>query len=562
MPAKTSPVPKRKRAAAKQPRPTIETEELFWADKLASEVIASEARLKRGVKEYRTEMGLGASGLPHVGNLSDAIRSYAVTLGLKDKGVPAVLIAFSDDRDGLRKVPAGFPNKLEGEIGKPVTEIDDPFGCHPSYGAHMSGLLLDALEQVGVKDYQFKSGAEAYGKGLLNEQIEKLLLNEGKVKHIIKQEVGQDLPSVWFPVCERCGRVYTTRVTRVIPEQHAVEYSCDLEFKGKNVNTGKDIIIKGCGLKDAQSYRDGHGKLAWKVEFAARWAALKISFEAYGKELIDSVRINDRICREILDWEPPVHTMYEHFLEKGGGKMSKSMGNVLTPQDWLRYGSPLSLRLLMLKRFAGARELGPGDIPVYMEEVDKLENVYRGDIQITNEKEMAHLRRLFEYVHFLKLPALPTLKVPYHTLVNMVQVFPVEPEKRFQIISESLANMGLAPKSLNKLQEEEMKKRIDYAANWIEAEGLQAKPANVKVVTKEEKKALQDVIKLLETKATGGEMQAKLFEIARANGLETRKLFGLIYQILLGSERGPRAGQLMEAIGKDKVAKMIERVLK
>jgi lysyl-tRNA synthetase class 1 len=559
--AKSAPK-KAKTKEASKPKPPMVAEELFWADRAAADVLAKEGTLKRGLKVFRTEMGIGASGIPHIGSLGDVIRNYAVALALKDKGVQAELIAYSDDRDGLRKVPQGFPNSLEKEIGKPVTEIADPFGCHPSYGAHVSGLLLDAVESLGVKDYRFQSGADAYGKGLLNQQVEKLLLNEAKVKRIVKEEVGQELPGVWFPVCERCGRVYTTRVTKVIPAQHAVEYACDLEFKGKNVNTGKEVLVKGCGLHDSISYWNGHGKLAWKCEFAARWAAQQISFEAYGKDIADSVRVNDRICREILGWEPPLHMVYEMFLEKGGKKISKSLGGVFTPQDWMRFGSPQSLRLLMLKRFSGTRELSPSDIPVYMDEVDKLEKTYRDEETIENEKELTHLKRLFEYVHFLKLPALPTLKVPYSTLVNMIQVFPVEPEKRFQIISESLANMGLAPKNLGKQQDEELRKRIEYAANWIEAEGLQAKPASVKVVTKEEKKALQDVVKMLNTKIDGGEMQAKLFEIARANSLETRKLFGLIYQILLGSERGPRAGQLMEAIGKDQVAKMIERVLK
>ena len=533
-------------------------EGIFWADKLAKEVADREARLKR-VKEYRTEMGLGASGLPHVGNLSDAIRSYAVTLGLKDLKLPAVLIAFSDDRDGLRKVPAGFSNSLEKELGKPVSEIPDPFGCHPSYGAHMTGLLMDAVEETGVKDYKFMSGAESYGKGLLNEQIEKILFNEGRIKEIIRQEVGQDIPTLWMPICEKCGRIYTTRVTKFLPDEKAVEYSCDKDFEAKNVNTGKKIIVKGCGFRGAQSYLNGHGKLAWKVEIGARWAALKVVFEAYGKELIDSMRINDIISREVLGWEPPVHAMYEHFTEKGGGKMSKSLGNVLTPQDWLRYGSPSSLRLLMLKRFTGARELGPEDIPTYMEEMDRLEKVYNGKEDVENEKELSHLKRLFEYAHFLDKPK-PSLGVPYHTLVSLVRMLPVEPEKKLKIISDSLADMGAIPKQLDARQAEELAKRIGYATAWVESEGLEAKPAKVKT-KKEEKAALQELLKLLKTKKTGGEIQAELFEIARRNEMKTGELFKLIYRIILGSERGPRAGPLMEAIGKEKVAKLIEQAL-
>ena len=191
-------------------------------------------------------------------------------------------------------------------------------------------------------------------KALLLNEIRTILANAKKVGEIVKEEVGQErytevLP--YFPICENCGRIYTTKAHKFEPKTDKVLYKCEgLEIRGK--------LIEGCGHQGEADITKGEGKLTWKSEFAARWKALDIRFEAYGKDIADSVRINDRICREVLCFEPPSHAKYEMFLDKGGKKISKSAGNVFTPQVWFQYGSPQSLLLLMLKRFVGTRTLG------------------------------------------------------------------------------------------------------------------------------------------------------------------------------------------------------------
>ncbi|UCF45429.1 MAG: lysine--tRNA ligase, partial [Candidatus Bathyarchaeota archaeon] len=336
-----------------------------WYDKMAQKVIKRERKLGRSLDKVRTEMGLGASGFPHIGSLGDAARSYAVTLALKELGFNSELVAFCDDKDGLRKVPAGLPKSLEEYLGFPVSNVPDPFGCHESYGRHMSSLLLEALEKCGIQ-YNYMSATEVYEKGLLREEIRTILLNAKKVGEIVKEEVGQErytevLP--FFPVCEKCGRIYTTKALEFFSKTDKILYACEgLEIRRK--------WIEGCGHKGEADISRGEGKLSWKGEFAARWKALDIRFEAYGKDIADSVRINDRICREVLCFEPPSHARYEMFLDKGGRKISKSAGNVFTPQVWFRYGSPQALLLLMLKRFVGTRTLDVSDIPSYMNELD------------------------------------------------------------------------------------------------------------------------------------------------------------------------------------------------
>ena len=173
-----------------------------WLDKVASEIVEREQKLGRNVDLLRVESGLGASGVPHIGNYSDAARAYGIKLALESMGRRAELIAFSDDMDGLRKVPAGLPKSLSKYIGFPVSSIPDPFGCHESYGNHMSGLLLDALDKTGVK-YRSVSGTRAYKEGLFNSQIDKILSNATRVGEIIKETMGQEkytevLP--YFPV--------------------------------------------------------------------------------------------------------------------------------------------------------------------------------------------------------------------------------------------------------------------------------------------------------------------------------------------------------------------------
>ena len=208
-----------------------------WYDKIAHQIITREMKLQRDTALIRTESGIGASGLPHIGSLADAARSYTVSLAIKEQGYNSELIAYSDDMDGLRKVPNGFPTQLEKYLGHPVTAIPDPFGnCHNSYGEHMSYLLMEALDKCRIQ-YRFISGTEVYKRGILNEHIEKILKNATQVGMIIQEEVGQDkfihtLP--YFPICSNCGRIYSTKAYKFLPKETKLLYNCEgMEIKGK-----------------------------------------------------------------------------------------------------------------------------------------------------------------------------------------------------------------------------------------------------------------------------------------------------------------------------------------
>jgi len=521
-----------------------------WYDKMAQKIISREQKRGRSLSRIRTEMGLGASGFPHIGSLGDAARSYAVTLALQEMGYHSELIAFCDDKDGLRKVPAGLPKSLEKYLSFPVSSIPDPFGCHESYGKHMSSLLLDALDKCGIQ-YTYMSAKEVYEKGLLLEEIRTILLNAKKVGEIVKEEVGQErytevLP--FFPVCEKCGRIYTTKALEFIPETDKVLYVCEgLEIRGR--------WISGCGHKGEADIRRGEGKLSWKGEFAARWRALDIRFEAYGKDIADSVRINDRICREILCFEPPAHAKYEMFLDKSGRKISKSAGNVFTPQVWFRYGSPQSLLLLMLKRFVGTRTLDVSDIPAYMNELDDLEDVYFGKKSVKDPKELAKLRGLYEYCWVMNPPGKPSVHVPYNLLTFLVKMAPKE--RLTEFVAEKLQSYGYLQK--NQTIDAELARRIEYALNWTrDFEEIKETTVSLK---NEERSAIADLLKALETEDDPDKIQNAIFNAAKNNGLKPGDFFKALYMILLGTPQGPRLGPYILAMGKQNVTAALQRTL-
>jgi len=424
-----------------------------WIDKLASELLEREKTLGRNLDLIRVESGLGASGIPHIGSLGDAVRAYGVKLALENLGYKSELIAYSDDLDGLRKVPEGLPDSLQEHIGKPVSLIPDPYGCHDSYGMHMSSILLDGLDKVGIK-YEFRRAVDTYKQGLLKDHIHTILQNSVKIGDKISELVGQEkyqkyLP--YFPVCAECNRLYTAEATEYISDEKKVKYKChDTEIGSK--------MIKGCGHEGEADITKDLGKLAWKVEFAARWSAFDIRFEAYGKDIMDSVKVNDWVSDEILKVPHPHHVKYEMFLDKGGKKISKSLGNVITAQKWLEYGNSKSILLLLYKRITGARELGFDDIPSLMNEYNEIEDTYFGRIKVDNQAKLTKLKGLYEYVNLLNPPKQSSIHINYRLLIELTKIFK---EDRNERVMKKLIDYGVI-----KNPETEVEKLIEIAGNY------------------------------------------------------------------------------------------------
>src|SRR5919108_3739978 len=489
-----------------------------WIDKVANALIKREKKLGRSLDLIRVESGLGASGIPHIGSMGDAVRAYGIALALQNFGFKSELIAYSDDMDGLRKIPHGLPDWLKDHIARPVSSIPDPFeSCHASYGAHMSSLLLDGLDRAGIK-YRFQSGREAYRQGLLVKQIDILLRNSTKLGQKIAEFVGQDkyievLP--YFPVCQNCGRLYTAVAQKYMPDEKKVAYVCSGSRIGK-------ADVKGCGHKGEADIAKGEGKLAWKVEFGARWQAFDIRFEAYGKDIMDSVRVNDWVADEILVYPHPLHVKYEMFLDKAGKKISKSSGDVLTPQLWLRYGTPESLLLLLFKRISGTRQIGVDDIPTIMDEYDLYEDLYFDRRKESNLFKLLKIKGIYEYINNLRPPQRPEPHVPYRMLVQQASLFLDDDNNRTSKVISRLIKYKMIGEKIQSLSQ-----RIELASNWVDDQLTLSGERNDIEINDVQRKAIRELLDAIkeflkkeEDPETPNSLQSRVFDVARNNRLE------------------------------------------
>lgn len=521
-----------------------------WIDKLASTIIKREKDIGRSLGLILVESGLGASGFPHIGSLGDAVRAYGVALAIKNLGYDSKLIAYSDDLDGLRKIPSGLPEWLSDYIGKPVSNIPDPIGqCHDSYGSHMSSLLLDALDRLGI-NYKFLNAAKVYGNGMLTNQIDMILSHAPDLGNKIEEIVGQSkykesLP--YFPICESCGRLYVAHAEKYIREEKKVSYICNGTKLGNN-------DVKGCGYTGEIPISVGKGKLAWKVEFAARWSSLDIRYEAYGKDIMDSVRVNDWVSDVVLHYAHPLHVKYEMFLDKGGKKISKSTGNVLTPQVWLRYGTPQSLLLLLLKRITGTRQVGTDDISTLMEEYDICEDIYFGKKKEDNEEKLVKTKGLYEYVNHLKTSDKPLQHVPYMLMAQQASFF--SGAERIKKIFDRLVKYKVATELTFDLEQ-----KIQLACNWSD-DHISTEKFDV-VLTDKEKMIIRKILESLEIANSESNLdpekiQQMIYETSKENEEQPRKIFKLMYKMLINSDSGPRLGGYISDLGLNKIHSLLD----
>ena len=521
-----------------------------WIDKLASTIIKREKDIGRSLELILVESGLGASGFPHVGSLGDAVRAYGVALAIKNLGYDSNLIAYSDDLDGLRKIPSGLPEWLSDYIGKPVSNIPDPIGqCHDSYGSHMSSLLLDALDRLEI-NYKFLNAAKVYGTGMLTNQIDMILSHAPDLGNKIEEVVGQSkykesLP--YFPICESCGRLYVAQAEKYIREEKKVSYICNGTKLGNN-------DVKGCGYTGEIPISAGKGKLAWKVEFAARWSSLDIRFEAYGKDIMDSVRVNDWVSDVVLNYAHPLHVKYEMFLDKGGKKISKSTGNVLTPQVWLRYGTSQSLLLLLFKRITGTRQVGTDDIPTLMEEYDICEDIYFGKKKEDNEEKLVKTKGLYEYVNHLKTSDKPLQHVPYMLIVQQASFF--SGADRIRKIFDRLIKYKVATELTFDLEQ-----KIQLACNWSD-DHISTEKFDV-VLTEKEKMIIRKILESLEIANSESNLdpekiQQMIYETSKENEEQPRKIFKLMYKMLINADSGPRLGGYISDLGLNRIHSLLD----
>ncbi len=485
------------------------------------------------------ETGYGPSGLPHIGTFGEVARTTIVRHAFATlTGLPTRLFAFSDDMDGLRKVPGNVPNAemLSAHLGKPLTSVPDPFSTHDSFGAHNNARLRSFLDAFGF-DYTFVSATECYRSGRFDPVLRAVLENYDDVTRIVLPTLGverQATYSPFLPVCATTGQVLQVPVVHRDPDAGTIVYETD---DGRRVETP----VTG-----------GHCKLQWKVDWAMRWAALDVDYEMYGKDLIDSAKLSEKICR-VLGGRPPVGFPYELFLDERGEKFSKSKGNGLAVEEWLRYAPPESLSLFMYQRPRQAKRLYFDVIPKTVDEYLSFLEKYPG------QDEAARLDNPVWHIHN-GAPPPAGIAVSYNILLNLASVCHSE-DKRvlWHFISRHRPEARAETAPL-------VDALVGYAINYYRDFVKPAK--HYRVASEAERAALADLaatLRQLPADADGQAIQTEVYEVGKRHAEAFPKLkdwFQALYQLLLGQDEGPRMGSFIALYGVPETLELIQTALR
>ena len=482
------------------------------------------------------ETGYGPSGLPHIGTFNEVARTTFVRRAYEElTGNPTRLIAFSDDMDGLRKAPDNVPNRalLEANLGKPLTQIPDPFERYESFAHHNNAMLQRFLDRYGF-DYEFLSATDCYTSGRFDGVIRKVLHGWDAIMGVMLPTLREDRRKTYspvLPISPTTGRVLQVSVEVIDAEAGLIAFDDE------------------DGSRVRQSAFGGSAKLQWKVDWAARWVALGVDYEMAGKDLIDSVTQSGKIAR-ILGSRPPEGFNYEMFLDEKGEKISKSKGNGLSLEEWLRYGSEPSLAFYIYREPRKAKSLHIGLIPRAVDEYWQ----FRG-----NYPNQPVEQKLGNPVHHIHGGKVPTEKLPltYGLLLNLVSLPGVhEKETAWKFVQRYAP--GTSPEKDPEL-DELIELAVNYARDFVVPTLKRRSP------TRTEAEALRDLdleLAKLPADADGEVIQHSVFEVGKRHPFESlRGWFQALYETLLGSSQGPRMGSFIALYGIDNSRKLIAESL-
>ncbi|MCF6197088.1 MAG: lysine--tRNA ligase [Emcibacter sp.] len=483
------------------------------------------------------ETGYGPSGLPHMGTFGEVVRTTMVRQAFQlFSDQPTKLIAYSDDMDGFRKVPGNLPNQemLEQHLGLPLSKVPDPFGTHESFAHHNNARLCDFLDGFGF-DYEFKSATLTYESGEMDATLLKMLGAYDKIMKVILPTLGaerQATYSPFLPLCPRTGQVLQVPIVERNLEAGTVVY-VDPETK-QHV----EVPVTGGGCK-----------MQWKADWAMRWVGLGVDYEMAGKDLMESVKLSSAITR-ILGAVPPEGFSYELFLDEKGEKISKSKGNGLTMEDWLKYGTPESLSLYMFQSPRKAKKLFFDVIPKTVDEY--INHLGKYDEQEGKQK----LANPVWHVHNGNPPA-QKLPVTFALLLNLASASNAEDKETLWGYISNYAE-GTTPEN-SPLLDQLAGYALVYYKNFVKPHKSYRAP------TERERVALESLIGKLENMADGlpaSDYQNEVFAVGNEQGYDNlREWFGALYEILLGQKQGPRMGSFIALYGRAKIIELIRRKL-
>ena len=507
--------------------PFVEAKKILREKKISIE--------KKGKITLQT--GYGPSGLPHIGTFGEVARTSMIVNALNHlTDIPKEIITFSDDMDGLRKVPDNVPNQelLNQNLHKPLTNIPDPFKKYNSFGEHNNEMLKNFLNRFKFQ-YNFKSSTSLYKSGFFNPTLQTIFENYQGIMDIIIPTLGKERQktySPFLPICPETGVVLEIPVLEILKEK-------------------SKIIFDNNGKKLEASILDGNCKLQWKVDWAMRWHALDVDFEMYGKDLIESAILSTKIIK-LMGKSNPSGFAYEFFLDEKGEKISKSKGNGITIDQWLEYASPESLSLFMYQNPKRAKKLYKEIVPRAVDEY--LDFIEKGKTQ----NELQLLMNPVWHVHNGKMPK-EKIIMTFSMLLNLVETSNAgTKDLLWKFVKKYKKDISEAE---HPIFDNLISYAIKYFKDVIKQKKKYKKPNN------SEKNALRALMNTLETcndKMTPEDIQTKIYSVGKENGYKEnlRDWFKLIYEVVFGDENGPRMGNFISFFGVNETKQLIEDKIK
>lgn len=530
----------------------------FWADAVA-DVVAE--RVEDSTQPIVVKGGVSPSGIPHIGHFNEILRGYFVAETLRERGYEVRQVFTSDDRDRLRALPRQLADDdwnivglgdidagaLGRNLGRPYTDVPDPFGNRESYGDHFTALLRESVDRLGL-DIDFVSNTASYEDGSFDAYVRHVLENREQARTLLEQYQAKvdDEYVPFFAICESCG-LLTETITDVDLESDSVSYVCT------EVSAGDDTI-EGCGHEGTVSIRDG--KLPWRFEWPAQWAMLGVDFEPFGKDHAEgSWPSGVEIARKVFGIEPPVPMVYEWFTLDGDA-LSSSSGNVVTVDELLELLEPEVLLYFFAKEPLKQRDFSIERLDQLVDEFDRFERVYFGELD-ANEAERARAEHV--YPMLVSEPRAERIRIPYTFAAVLGMTDDVA-------VREEIARReGHIPDDAPDWAVENALARVERARNWARRTGnefdYELKRTEMPDVTLDEETeaALDDLAAFVEDGHDGEEIQAEIFDTARRYDIEVGEFFTAGYQLFFDDDQGPKLGPFLEHLDREFVVARLRR---
>ena len=508
-----------------------------WPFVEARKLIKERQKIYEKKGKITLQTGYGPSGLPHIGTFAEVARTIMMVNAIKQIiNIPTEIIAFSDDMDGLRKVPDNVPNQeiLKRNLHKPLTSIPDPFKKFKSFGEHNNEMLKNFLNRFKF-NYIFKSSTDTYKEGLFNSALLLVLEKYEQIIEIILPTLGKERQKTYSPFLPIC------------PETEQVLKVPIVEIKKKE---GKIIYTNG-DKKIETEVTNGKCKLQWKVDWAMRWYVFDVDYEMYGKDLIESAVLSSKIC-QTLGKKSPNGFAYEMFLDEKGEKISKSKGNGITIEQWLKYASPESLSLYMYQNPKRAKKL-------YSDVVPKAVDEYLACIDKFSEQDIQHrLLNPVWHVHNGKPPKEKSI-MPFSVLLNLVGTSKAtDKEVLWKFIKKYKKDIKVSDHPI-------LDGLLEYALKYFE--DIVKPNKKYRKPNEKEKKALKDLVSRLKNckdQMDPEAIQTIVYSVGKDNGYKEnlREWFKAIYEIIFGDQNGPRMGFFISFFGIKETIELINKYIK